>query len=358
MDAVELSNWRNFEILRWDLGARFNVVSGPNGVGKSSLLEALGYLARLRSYRNATSGDLIRTGASRSSLKARLGGAGASTRLEVVLTRGAARRIALNGKRPVSRAAWVQSFPVVLFHPQHLELIGGKSEHRRNWLDQLLMGLSSRFAHAYASYQRALRSRNQLLRRGASDHALEPYDRLMATHCATVVELRASGVHALGFHLGEVFAELSESEWSLAMHYNSALGRSGALLDVLAVSRESDRRRGYTGCGPHLEDVEIVINGRGSRRQASQGQQRLGALALKLAELNLMQRALGKTPLLLLDDVSSELDKTRQQALFRFVSRLGGQVVVTTTRPELIELKGQVAALTLPQRQAAETRLG
>jgi DNA replication and repair protein RecF len=336
--ALEVVGWRNLEPLSLAPGPRFNVVSGDNGSGKSSLLEAVDYLARLESFRGGRAGDLVQRGADRARLGMRVVGDVAPRTFRVTVDRARPRELSLDGKRPRSIAQWHGAAHVVLFHPGDVDLPAGGPEPRRALLDRVLGQLDPVYSAALASYDKALRSRNRLLRADAPDRrAIAAYDEVLASAGAVLGVARAGLVDELGPLAGEAFAAIVGEPLPLEVRYQPRVEPAvDALRAALGRALDKDLARGFTADGPHADELRLAIGGTAARRHASQGQHRAIVLALKVAELRVLTRRTGRVPLLLLDDVSSELDRGKSRRLFGLLAGLGGQVLLTTTHREFV----------------------
>ena len=334
------------ELIAWqDLrpGPHFNVISGDNGAGKSNLLEAIHYLGALKSFRGAKTADLVRLDAPGAQLAARVAGDVLPHRFEVSLSNSQPRRVQLDGKRPRSLSRWHQAIQVVLFHPGDLTLAMGAPEPRRSFLDRILEQMDATYASSLASYQKALRSRNRLLKDEVKDpRAFAAYDAVLAQAGAIVGQTRARLVEDLAPRTERAFREVAGVELPLEVRYQPRVEPDAAVIQrALADAFRKDLARGFTADGPHADDLLLRVREVAAKHHASQGQHRAIVLALKVAELDVLGATVGKVPILLLDDVSSELDRTRNRRLFELLSRLGGQVFLTTTHPEFILLEEQ-----------------
>jgi DNA replication and repair protein RecF len=341
LERLALRGFRNLADLDLSPGPRVNVLSGDNGQGKSNLLEAIYYLAALSSFRLAGRDDLVARGAERAILAARFTTDPAPITAKIKLDRQAARTLALDDKRPRSTAAWVASFQVVLFHPGDLALASGSPEVRRRTLDRILEQMDPTYARALASYVKALRSRNRLLKKeGADRRAITAYDELLASAGAVIGQSRARLVDELKPLAEAAFHDVAGQELPLTVDYRPRVEPTlEAMRSALARSLDKDVARGFTAEGPHGDDLALTVyEDRRAKHHASQGQHRMMVLALKVAELEVLTRRVGRVPILLLDDVSSELDRRRNELLFELLDSLGGQVFLTTTHPELIRL--------------------
>ncbi len=344
--ALEVRGFRNLTPLSLTAGPGFHVISGDNGAGKSSLLEAIDYLARLESFRGARTEDLLQRGPNRvaveqASLAMRVAGDVAPRTLRVQLEAGRPRTLALDGKKPRSIAQWHTAARVVLFHPGDVELPAGGPERRRAFLDRVLSQLDPTYASAAAAYDKALRSRNRLLRAERPDRrAITAFDELLASAGAVVGESRARLVGDLAPLAASAFGEISGEGVTLAVRYRPRVEPGvNTLREALTRSLDKDLARGFTAEGPHADELALTLEETLARRHASQGQHRAIVLALKIAELRVLEAGTEYVPLLLLDDVSSELDRAKNRRLFGLLARHAGQVFLTTTHPDFILLE-------------------
>jgi DNA replication and repair protein RecF len=333
--------FRNLAPLELEPGERFNVIAGDNGQGKSNLLEAIEYLGSLRSFRGAAAHDMIARGQEHAELSALVKGDGAARQFRVRMPRSGAREVAIDGKRPRSRNTYLTAIQTVLFHPGDLQLVAGAPELRRGLLDRVLERFDPTYATTLAAYERALRSRNQLLRAEVHDRkAIAAYHELLASAGAVIGQARAQLVSQLGARVMEAFAAISGEPERLGLRYEPRVTPElAALRGALEQSFEKDLARGFTAEGPHADELLFTLDGVVAKRYGSQGQHRAMVLAVKVAELHELSRRVGRIPVLLLDDVSSELDRARSRRFFALLAELGGQVFLTTTQPELILLE-------------------
>jgi DNA replication and repair protein RecF len=339
--ALRAVGFRNLARLELVPGPRLNVIAGDNGQGKSNLLEAIHYAATLRSFRGAGTDELVATGSEEAHVAIVAEASPLPRTLEVGLRRGQARSPKLDGKRPRSGLAWLGVLPAVLFHPGDLALAQGGPEGRRTLLDEVLSEIDPTYATTLASYVKALRSRNRLLKdEPVNVRAVTAFDGVLAASGAILGQARARLVADLAPRATEVWHELFETTVPLEIAFAPRVEPSEkALLTALAESLPKDLARGFTAEGPHADDVVLRVKDKSAKHHASQGQQRALVLALKVAELDVLSQRTGRVPLLLLDDVSSELDATRNRRFFGLLARMGGQVFLTTTDPRLIQLE-------------------
>ena len=339
---IATRSFRNLAPLDLAPGPRFNVVFGDNGQGKSNLLEAIHLAASLGSFRGAGASELIQHDAETAIVALEVSAQPLPRTLKLRMERSKARQLALDGKRPRTRLSWLDVAPTVLFHPGDLALAQGSPENRRSLLDRVLSEVDPIYATTLDHYTRALRSRNRLLKADVVDRrAVVAFDPVLAASGAVLGQARQRLVGELAPVAERVFDEIIGEAIPLAISFAPRVAQGEPeLREALARSLDKDLARGFTAEGPHADDVLLEVSSRGAKHNASQGQQRTLVLALKVAELDVMARAKGKMPVLLLDDVSSELDRTRSARLFALLSRLGGQVFLTTTQRELITTAG------------------
>lgn len=343
IQRVALRAIRNLAAADFEPGPRFNVVFGDNGQGKTSLLEGIYLAATSRSFRTSRIQELVSHGQAIGSAKMVVDEDGGTHEQSVGLTStGGARQYRIDGKRPPSIAAFAVRTPIVVFHPGEVALSTGPSGERRRLLDRIVLHTSFASLGDLAAYTRAMRERQQALEtRGERAADLEEWETLMVRHGRTVSEARREAAERLASVAVRAFHRIAAPELSFKASYLTNVPVEDATyLEMLASSRARDRARKSAAIGPHRDDLVLAVDGHTARHVASQGQHRAIVLALKAAEIDVIAQARGVRPVLLLDDVSSELDRARTAALVTFLGEQRGQVFVTTTRPELIESGG------------------
>jgi len=317
-------------------GPDLNVVTGDNGQGKTSLLEALYFAATTRSFRTEKLPALIQHGRGELAVAATIEEAARPREQRAQIVRGI-RRVAIDGKRPPRLLDYAQKTPIVVFHPGDLELVAGASSERRRLLDRVALFVDPHGYGSRAAYERALKERQKALEeRGEHAPDLEPFEALCAEHGARFQRSRELAAEALRRHVTPGFERLAPAELSLALrHVPGGTSDPARFATELRERRRKDVARRAPSFGPQRDELEVTLGGSSARFHASQGQQRITTLALKLAELECILEARGAEPVLLLDDVSSELDASRTGAVYDVVRAAVSQVFVTTTRPEL-----------------------
>jgi DNA replication and repair protein RecF len=319
------------------------VIVGPNGQGKTNLLEAVYLLATLKPLRAARLPELVRFGADRAEVRGRFELGGAVRDIGVTIEDG--ERKAFVGGKPVRELdEYFGGVSVVAFTPDDLAIVKGGPEGRRRWLDRATWGRFPAYLAEARAYARALRARNRLLREGAAPDVVEAFDGPLARAGARLVVRRRRLLDELHPRFEAALVSVSDGALEGRVRYapswlEGAREESEVEERLAATIRERlprDRERGFTGAGPHADQPAIFLAGKPAKTYASQGQQRALVLALKIAEIENLRAAQGAYPLLLLDDVSSELDRERNRRLLAYLAGLDGQVLLTTTDPGLV----------------------
>jgi DNA replication and repair protein RecF len=348
---LELTGYRCYSEVRVEPSSGVNVYIGDNGSGKTSLMEAIGYLASLRSFRRSPDQALVARGAEAAVVRGEFTAGERTLRIEVEIPTEGRRRVLVNGKRPSGRAEVVASVPLVTFLPDDLDLVKRGPSERREYVDDVAASLWPSAGAEQADYLRALRQRNTLLRqegRSADPPTLDVWDERLSELGALVVRRRLDLLGRLEPRLSSLYADLGDRPEPLSARYESAsLGRlqideadglRDRLAAALASARAEDMERRATTVGPHRDEVVFSISDRDLRTRASQGEQRTVALGLRVAAYELLREVKGATPVLVLDDVFSELDPGRS---IRLVEKLPvGQIFVSTAREEEVPVVG------------------
>lgn len=330
IQRLRLQHFRSYSDASFDLGPGVNIVVGPNASGKTNLLEALLVLARGSSYR-AVDSELVEFNQEWS----RLDAFGDEQRtIKIVKAGGRASKTYEIGGKAYGRLTLNHTLPVVLFEPNHLQLFVAGPEGRRTYLDDLLEQTLPGYATLRRQYRRTLAQRNKLLKQSHSPNASQifPWNIRLSQLAGQVVRARSELVGRLNQPLPSLYNELSKTATKTSADYVSqwpAEAYESHLLKKLDASLADDLARGFTGSGPHRDDLNVLLDGHLSQLAASRGEMRTAVLALKLVELQLLETARDQKPLLLLDDVFSELDGGRRRALAEHV--VGYQTFITTT---------------------------
>lgn len=343
--SLKLVGVRNLAPLMLTPGPRFNVLAGENGQGKTNVIEAIYAVCALRSFRTARLAEMIALGQTDAHIDARVL-TGDLERTFSLTIRERGRQTRVDGKLIRSVARYFGGFNVVLFAPEDLYLPKRSPSARRRFVDRTVFGRDPGFLPLAQDYDKVLRSRNAILRDpGRRHHAgdlLDVYDHQLAGLGGRIIARRRALVSDIQPRVREAFAAIAGGQLDADVAYVAPPSLADtkdadlepALAADFAAARAADLGRGHTTVGPHRHDLAFTLAGQPADKIASQGQLRALILAWKIAELDLLTGHLGEPPLLLLDDVSSELDAERTRYLFDFLAAREHQCFITTTVPE------------------------
>jgi len=348
--ALEARGFRNLDHVELPLAKGVTVVHGANGAGKTNLLEALSLGLTGSSWRTRTERELIGFGGELARAEVTVEDGSERRTFVASVSRGDGRRQRLNGK-PVGPDSAALRPAVALFSPDRLVLIKGAPGERRRHVDSFLGAVWPARADLRRRYGRALAQRNALLGRiragAASEDALAAWDSELAGEAAELVEARREAIELLAPSFGRLGDSLGlAGDATLGYRPRTGLSDAVEIADQLRERRGGDLERGYSTHGPHLDEIEIALDGRALRRYGSQGEQRAALLALLFAEREALLDVRGTPPLMLLDDVTSELDPQRRALLLELLQG-GGQALITATEPSAVPDVGRRAEVAI-----------
>jgi len=341
LSTLALKNFRNYESLALSFSQGLNVIYGQNAQGKTNLLEAIYFLSTGRSHRTSHDQELIREGTSGLSAKALVSRKTGDLHLELNCGLDIRKQVKINGVAEKKITRLVGGLTAVFFSPDDLQLLKGAPSGRRRFLDIELSQVSQNYLHNLIRYTKVLNQRNHLLKQMPHDLVLlSVLSQQLVEFGAQLILRRANAVERLAPIAAEYHSTIADHQETLEMHYQSygiekgqykSLEEISSMLAAQIRQRQPDEiRRQVTLVGPHRDDIGFTIANRDARFFASQGQQRTAVLALKLAEIEFMKQETGEHPILLLDDVSSELDPNRRHFLLKAVED-GLQTFITCT---------------------------
>lgn len=341
-----LTDFRNYPEADVELAPGLTAVLGANGEGKTNLLEAVGYLATLSSFRSAPPEAMVRTGTPRAVVRAEGEREERALLIEAEISPGGRGRVQVNRQRLARSRDLLGALRVTVFAPDDLVLVKGGPAERRRYLDDVLVSLHPRNDQLRSELERVLRQRNSLLRQAAGrlsadiEATLDVWDAKLVEVGTAVADARAALLERLGPVLGRAYDQVARRPARVTATYE-APWREAGLAVALAAGRRDDLRRGLTLVGPHRDEVSVTVEGLPARTHASQGEQRSLALALRLAAHEVVTEVVESPPVLLLDDVFSELDADRSDALLAHLP--SGQTLLSSaaglpagTRPERV----------------------
>lgn len=334
IESVDLQNYRNYEFLNMTFDNKINIIYGDNAQGKTNILESLYVCATSKSHRGSKDKDIIRFGNDEAHIKVMVKKHGMNYRLDMHLKKNKTKGIAVNGI-PIRRA--VELFGIIniiIFSPEDMNIIKNGPSERRRFMDMELSQLDKIYLSNLVNYNKVVVQRNKLLKQlqfsgdsGLVD-MLDVWDMQLVRYGSEIIKRRMDFIDNINSIIRPVHSKLSGNKEILNLRYIPCTTTDNFKDEVIR-SRERDIKFKMTNVGPHKDDVAFFINGKDVRKYGSQGQQRTCALSLKLAEIELVKKVINDTPVLLLDDVLSELDANRQNFLLDSIGDI--QTIITCT---------------------------
>lgn len=327
---LQVQHVRSHSAMSVQLSPQVTLITGLNGSGKTSLIEAIYIAFQGSSFKGADS-DVLQRGES-------------WWRIDMTLIDDSVRTVKFDSEKATGRKQFTvdsktmyrlaprYKYPVVLFEPDDLRLLHGSPTRRRQFIDRFISQLDPLYAAALRKYDRALKQRNNLLKKySTSDDELFVWNVALAEHGAYIIEQRIQFIERINQELNDGYQAIAHSDDIVSVHYSHTLvgNVQQKLLGELHAHSERDKLLGYTSIGPHRHDVLFIFNTTPALSSASRGEIRSIVLALKFLEISIIKQITGQTPIVLLDDVFSELDETRQKALTQ--SDFGAQIIIATT---------------------------
>ncbi len=346
LQKISLASFRNLRKAELEPGVGFNILYGSNGQGKTNLLEAMYLLGTLKSFRQAKNGELMTWGTPFALVKGVVEQEGVGREIALVVEREG-KRVRLDQKAIARPADFFGSLNVVVFSPDEMAMAKGGPEVRRRYLDRAVFSGDPAYLGLFHDYSKVLKNRNALLKK-EDDGELDVWSEKLAEAGARLIARRVGYLRAIEGLLQSYYRSIAGGGEEAGIAYRPhLLDRERLLMEGAALLREGlartaaeERRTGATAVGPHRDDVEFLLNGRALKQYASQGQQRTFILALKMAEIEYLRGKFASPPILLLDDMTSELDRERNSNLMEFLKQKRMQVFITTTSLQNISLDG------------------
>lgn len=329
---VELSNFRNYELLKLDLDKKTNILYGKNAQGKTNVLESIYVCSTTKSHRSNKDAELIKLDSDEAHIKLFIEKNNREQRIDIHLRRNKTKGIAINGI-PIKKASELFGvFNVVIFSPEDLDIIKKGPAERRKFIDMELCQLDKIYVYNLTNYNKIVIQRNKLLKdinfRPELKQTLEVWDNQLAEYGSKIIERRQKFIKEINNIMKPIHRELTGGVEDINIVYNKNC-EAEDLLKTLEENRERDIKYKSTSAGPHKDDILFFHEDKNIRIYGSQGQQRTVALSLKLAEIELVKKLINDLPVLLLDDVLSELDSDRQNHLLKSLDNI--QTVITCT---------------------------
>lgn len=334
IDSLSVSRFRNYEEARIEFSAGTNILCGDNAQGKTNLLEAIYLSATTRSFRASKDSDAIRFGYDEGHIQTYFNVNDLPVRVDVHLRKGRTKGVAVDGRR-VSRAADIAGkFCVVIFSPEDLNIVQGGPAARRRFIDMELCQQDGSYTAALSGYNKALQQRSKLLKDIAAGKAnvnqLDVWDEAVAAYGSRIIKRRTMFISDLNEICSRINGNISSDNEQLELTYEPNV-IDGTIEEKIKASRDRDIRSGLNNVGPHRDEMGIYDSEMDLRKYGSQGQQRTAAVSMKLSEIELIKQIKKDTPILLLDDVLSELDSNRASMLLDMLQQQNQQTIITCT---------------------------
>ncbi len=336
---IELKDFRNYEELKTVFHQNVNIFIGQNAQGKTNLLESIYLTSMGKSFRTNRDKDMIRFGADFFRIRLLAIKEERELLVELAVNRDGKKGIKIDGIKAKKLSQLFETIYMVIFSPEDLRIVKDEPEKRRKFIDRELCQIKPSYYNNLNQYRKALNQRNACLREfyagnsRMTDEILDIWDSKMAEYGSRIISSREEFIHKIHKISSRIHEEITNKKEQLEVSYEPNIAVSqdqqSFFYEELKKNREKDKRKGTTGRGPHKDDLSLKIGGIDIRSFGSQGQQRTAALSLKLSEIELIKEETGENPILLLDDVLSELDQERQNYLIRSLEDI--QVFITTT---------------------------
>ncbi len=330
--SLELRNYRNYEELLTYFSSGSNLFYGENAQGKTNILEALYLAGTSKSHRSSKDKELIKFGCQEAHVRVFLVKKGVEHRIDLHLKKNKTKGIAIDGMPIRKSGDLLGMLNIIFFSPEDLAIIKNGPAVRRHFLDMELCQLQKIYMHDLTQYNKVLKQRNHLLSQLAFDSSListlDIWNLQLAQYGTSIIQRRMAFVEELNGIIGEIHKKLTGNREEIQLSYESQI-LNDDFYQQLKQRQKSDLKYRSTSVGPHRDDIKILVNGMDIRIYGSQGQQRTAALSLKLSEIELVKKKIGDVPVLLLDDVLSELDSNRKEYLLESIKEI--QTFVTCT---------------------------
>ena len=343
---IELKDFRNYRELKVSFSDRVNIFLGNNAQGKTNLLESIYLNAMARSFKSVKDRELIRFGEEFCRIRSKSVSDGQEQDTEIVITGDGKKIIKIDGVKASKTSQLLERIFIIIFSPEDLKIVKDEPEKRRKFIDRELCQIKPGYYSDLSNYKRVLKQRNIYLKENEIDTSiLDIWDYELAKYGSRIVSKRKEFIERLGHISRDIHSRISGGLEEISLKYeknieipdlNSRREEEDYFYQVLSSGRDSDIKNRNTGRGPHKDDIKISADGIDLRKFGSQGQQRTAALSLKLSEIKLIEEETGEKPILLLDDVLSELDSQRQSYLINSLGQ--NQMFITTT-----DISGRVA---------------
>lgn len=345
--SLTLKNFKSYRAETFSFHDRFNLIIGENAQGKTNLLEAIHFLLVFKPFRQLRSEEIISFGTTECRLKGEIQSQSGFDEINILVDDNH-KTLKLNNKVVYNTSKVSGRYNVVTFLPTDIDLVKGSPQVRRRYLDSAICSFDPSHLRDLKLYQRALGQRNAILAKTPSltPDKIEVWDEQLAEIGSHVIQRRLDIISKIEPELNIIYKKTSGIDQEIGIHYESSIELTSDLersfKDELKLKFEQDKKRFHTTVGPHRDKISFSISEKDASIYSSQGEAKNLALALKASEIEMIHQYLGRTPILLLDDITSELDSNRKKFLFKLLQDFTGQIFITTTSIKEILYKGQI----------------
>ncbi len=336
--SLSIKNFRNIDNLLLKFDKKTNAIIGDNAQGKTNIIEAIYTAINAKSFRTKNDIELIKTEQESCKIRLNFIKNQREQQIDMMISRDNKKKIAINGVALNKTFELIGYLNIVLFSPEDLKLVKGSPTERRRFLNREISHIDKKYLNYLINYNRVLNQKNKFLKFNSEkveEISLDIWDEQLAKYGKYIIKKRFNYIKNISKKASQIHRQISENKEELILKYQSDLyDENDAIIEKKTIeklksARVKDMRYGYTTVGPHREDFELFINQKNLKKYGSQGQQRSALLAVKLAEIEIINHVIGEYPILLLDDVMSELDNNRQMILLKEIKRT--QTLLTTT---------------------------
>lgn len=327
---IKIKDFRNYNELDLDFNSKVNFILGQNAQGKTNLLESIYITSMGKSFRTSRDTEMIGFGKDFARVYCEISRNDMDGSVEIIIDRAGKKFVKLDGVKIKRASELLKNVYIVIFSPEDLKIVKDEPEKRRKFIDRELCQIKPSYYDSLSNYKKVLLQRNTYLKEETVDPSiLDIWDMQLAEYGKRVMRHRSEFIEKLDFISSEIHGKITDGRENLSIKYAPNVDFKDDLYEILKKSCDNDMRQRTTTRGPHKDDLEFFIDRINVRNFGSQGQQRTCALSLKLAEINIIEDETGEKPVLLLDDVMSELDSMRQKFLIKSLEDI--QLFITTT---------------------------
>ncbi|MEK6223597.1 MAG: DNA replication/repair protein RecF [Thermodesulfobacteriales bacterium] len=347
LKSLTLKNFKSYSAETFSFHDRCNLIIGENAQGKTNLLEAIHFLLAFKPFKQLRSEEVVSFGSTECRLKGEIQSQAGFDEINILLDENH-KTLKLNSKVVYKTSKVSKRYNVVTFLPTDIDIVKGSAQVRRKYLDAIICSIDPAHLRDLKLYQRALGQRNAILVKPSSLtlDKIEVWDEQLAEIGSQVISRRVSFVNRIRPVLNKIYKQTSGLDQEIGIHYQSSIDLNSnieqSFKDELKLKFEQDKKRFHTTVGPHRDKLSFSISEKDASIYSSQGEAKNLALALKVSEIEMINQFLGRTPILLLDDITSELDSNRIRFLFKLLQDFAGQIFITTTSMKEILYKGHI----------------